>query len=1414
MKLSVNKLRVVVTLFWVVLITASLNFKTENIGSVLSATSPWTQTDWSGGLTDDLAIGTVDTYKYQQNIETSVSGQISLQKEDVWFDESWGYRREILMDNTTDNLGISSEVFNDFPILVQLDTESFNYENAKSDGTDIRFTDSDAVTELDYMIETWDPTDVSYLWVKIPQIDADSDADKIYIYYGNESAEDAQNPEGVWSNNFVAVWLFKDPNDTSVVADSATSPTAHDGTLMSGLSNSNKIQSGIGGALSFTSSTTLDYIVIGSPEELNFVPNAEEFTIDAWIKLPINGSGSIISKASNVNAESQYNFYVNSNTLQARVGGTNRSSGTIVSDDSWKQVVLRNYFESTYRFSQYVNGELKNAHSNSGAGTTTNDVLIGARRNTTNENIALSLSVGVELSMVRVANVARSPAWIAASYKSENNEYLTFQDEEYIYESSGYLLSNIFDGEVLQDWGILNYTKSGTGNVIVKARTGNESDLSDAEQNWSNCANINSATSVHTGNCVSNKTRYAQYRIELSTNSANTPIIEDVEINFTLADVTRPPVNATNISIDNFSEGDWTKSKPTISWDAGSDNEGGSGILGYCISLDEAEADESHLLNPESNAGILNSLDDGVVSEACPYIVTSEEINLAEIQGLTFTSGKQYYFSIRAIDNSDNINNSGDYQDLISFKYDDTPPTPPSYLSMPTNFLSSKSVTITWPSSGPGSPNDEHSQLAGLQYRIGPAGTWYGDLHSGLQDINDLLINDGSYTTDPDHDYENLIEGTNFFYIRAIDNVGNFTTEDNLTVGLIKINTTAPSKVQNLFVDPSNNSNNTYSFSWNPPATFTGQVSALTYCYTVNTIPDENTCTFTSPGITTLQADAFATQPGINTFYIVAKDEAGNINYATYTETGASIAFTYSGSAPGIPINTDISDISVKASQNWRLVVSWDRPSNIGAGISYYNVYRASGGKTCSSDFNQFTKVGSSNSTSFIDPELQPVLYSYCIKACDSANNCSASSSTSNKIPTGKFTEAASLAGDVEVFSVTTRKALISWVTDRVSDTKIEYGLESGKYFEEEVGNSLQVISHNITLNNLSPGTTYFFRAKWTDVDGNTGYSDEKTFSTLPPPVISNVASTAITTNSALVTFQVRNATRATLVYGNTLSYGGSEIISTSTELSEYTIRLSGLLDNSTYNYKFFLQDIDGNENDTVVNFQFATLALPEIINLRFEEVKNIAEPTVKVFWETNVDTLGFISYYPNDRQVELKTQAENEYNIEHEIAVSGLFAETNYVLFVTSRDSLGNTIRSGDFAFTTASDSRPPEISNVKTETRLASETLSFGEEVKAQIIVSWDTDELATSQVQYALGTTGDYTQKTSLDENLSFNHLVVINNLNPSSVYKLQILSRDDAGNEAQGKNIVTISAQSKENPLEIILGRLAEIFKFLN
>lgn len=93
---------------------------------------------------------------------------------------TWKYQREI---SIKENSGTS---LTDYQVLIELKGADFPGE-AKSDGADVRFTDSKG-NELNYWIESWDYAGKSAkVWVKVPSIPADSTT-VIRIYYGNPSA--------------------------------------------------------------------------------------------------------------------------------------------------------------------------------------------------------------------------------------------------------------------------------------------------------------------------------------------------------------------------------------------------------------------------------------------------------------------------------------------------------------------------------------------------------------------------------------------------------------------------------------------------------------------------------------------------------------------------------------------------------------------------------------------------------------------------------------------------------------------------------------------------------------------------------------------------------------------------------------------------------------------------------------------------------------------------------------------------------------------------------------------------------------------------------------------------------------------------------------------------------------------------
>jgi hypothetical protein len=94
--------------------------------------------------------------------------------------------------------------------------------------------------------------------------------------------------------------------------------------------------------------------------------------------------------------------------------------------------------------------------------------------------------------------------------------------------------------------------------------------------------------------------------------------------------------------------------------------------------------------------------------------------------------------------------------------------------------------------------------------------------------------------------------------------------------------------------------------------------------------------------------------------------------------------------------------------------------------------------------------------------------------------------------------------------------------------------------------------------------------------------------------------------------------------------------------------------------------------------------------------------------------------------------------------------------------------------------------------------------------LIVSWETDEPATSKVNFGEGGAGVYTSSSRMDQELRTNHLVIVSGLTPSKVYSLEIESGDDSGNISKYGPLVSITQKSSNTVLETILNSISNIF----
>ncbi len=152
------------------------------------------------GVTNNSPVAVADSY--------SIDEDTTLDSNVTWFDSNWLFRRKLVFDNLSQTQDLA-----DFPVLVTLDASRIDYAQTDNAGHDLRFVDRDG-TVLAHEIEEWNEAGTSYVWVKAPQIDGNSNTDFIWMYYGNPSAPNGEDATNVWRTDYKAVWHLDETAST------------------------------------------------------------------------------------------------------------------------------------------------------------------------------------------------------------------------------------------------------------------------------------------------------------------------------------------------------------------------------------------------------------------------------------------------------------------------------------------------------------------------------------------------------------------------------------------------------------------------------------------------------------------------------------------------------------------------------------------------------------------------------------------------------------------------------------------------------------------------------------------------------------------------------------------------------------------------------------------------------------------------------------------------------------------------------------------------------------------------------------------------------------------------------------------------------------------------------------------------
>jgi hypothetical protein len=219
----------------------------------------------------------------------------------VW-NPSWKYACTILLNTAATGADVVSDVIN-FPVLVRLNSDNFDFSQALPDGADIRFSKSDKAF-LKYEIERWDPavggTGAAEIWVKIDTVRGNNSTQAITMYWGNPDASDSSNGAAVFDTaaGFEGVWHLGE--NSGNIGDATIN-------RFSGGRNGNQKQNPgeIGYGQSYNGSG--DYTDMGNVCN----PGVSGFTVCAWVKpSAAKGYRAIVSKSVGDSPSSSYGWLV------------------------------------------------------------------------------------------------------------------------------------------------------------------------------------------------------------------------------------------------------------------------------------------------------------------------------------------------------------------------------------------------------------------------------------------------------------------------------------------------------------------------------------------------------------------------------------------------------------------------------------------------------------------------------------------------------------------------------------------------------------------------------------------------------------------------------------------------------------------------------------------------------------------------------------------------------------------------------------------------------------------------------------------------------------------------------------------------------------------------------------------------
>jgi hypothetical protein len=381
----------------------------------------------------DLPAGDY-TFRFVPKIKQQTAWTVSSVKisagdvQDVSLLSGWTSSKRLYFNTTASGANISGSVV-DFPTLIRLTKDNFDFAGAQGGGADLRFAKSDN-TPLSYEIERWDPAaGAAEAWVKVDTVFGGDSSRFITMYWGNPNVSSRSSGSAVFDTGapgggFQGVWHLQE-TDKGKAADatgnhydgipSDTAPSPVMGCVgvaqqFNGVSNFITLQGTAGGKLNFSENGT--------------------FTVSAWVKvdrLNNNQSSVIVSKqlyqySLQLRNDNYWEFHNYADTI----GFESTASSASASAGVWAHVVGVRSGRNQYF---YVNGTLNTTFTEDAVAAgnatmpriTSDNVSIGRLPAINNSGQTWRHFTGA-IDEVRISNIAQTADWIKLCYMNQRSD--------------------------------------------------------------------------------------------------------------------------------------------------------------------------------------------------------------------------------------------------------------------------------------------------------------------------------------------------------------------------------------------------------------------------------------------------------------------------------------------------------------------------------------------------------------------------------------------------------------------------------------------------------------------------------------------------------------------------------------------------------------------------------------------------------------------------------------------------------------------------------------------------------------------------------------------------------------------------------------------------------------------------------